>query len=86
MRKILEISLYEDGLAAAGCDLRTDLDGQRLAAALVSLAQEDALFQGALFAAVYLILGHPDEVKEATEAAKASAVARLFGGNNKNKS
>jgi len=86
MRKILEITLYEDGLAGAGCDLRTDLDGQRLAAALVSLAQEDVLFKGALLAAVMMMLGHPEEVKEAAEAAKAAGVARMFGGGNKTKS
>ena len=81
MRKILEITLYDGGIAAAGCDLRTELDGQRLAAAMVSLAQEDELFKGALLGAVALMLGHPEGVKAAAEAAKASAVAKMFGGN-----
>lgn len=84
-RKILEISLYEGGIAEAATGLQSEKDGQRLAAAFVSLAQEDELFKGALLGAVMLMLGHPEEVKAAHDAAKASAIAKMFG-NNKAKS
>lgn len=78
MKKILEISLREDGLAMAGCELENELDCKRLGAAFMVLAYENRYFAAALIAAADTLREKPAEAKELTELSKRSAAARMF--------
>lgn len=85
MKKILEISLREDGLAMAGCELENELDCKRLGAAFIVLAHENILFRAALMAAADALRESPAEAKELTELSKRSAAARMFMSTNPQK-
>lgn len=78
MKKVLEISVREDGLATAGCELETELDCKRLGAAFIVLAHESLLFRASLLAAADALRKSPAEAKELTELSKRSAAARMF--------
>lgn len=78
MKKILEISLREDGLAMAGCELENELDCKRLGAAFMVLAYENRYFAAALIAAADTLREKPAEAKELTELSKRTAAARMF--------
>lgn len=78
MKKILEISLREDGIALAGCELEGELDSQRLGAAFIVLAHESRYFAAALLAAANALRESPKEAKELTEVSKAVAAAKMF--------
>lgn len=87
MKKIVEISIREDGLAMAGCELENELDCKRLGAAFIVLAQESFLFRASLLAAADALRESPAEAKELSELSKRSAVAKMFiNPNTKNKS
>lgn len=74
MKKLLEISLREDGVALAGGDLETEKESKQLAAAFIVLANEDALFRASLLAAAGAIVGSPKEAKELSAISKLSAM------------
>jgi len=78
MKKIVEISIREDGLCMAGCDLETELDCKRLGAAFMVMASENRYFAAALIAAADTLRENPAEEKELTELSKRSAAARMF--------
>lgn len=78
MKKIVEISIREDGLCMAGCDLETELDCKRLGAAFMVLAHENFMFRASLLAAADALRESPAEAKELTELSKLSAAARMF--------
>ena len=78
MKKILEISLREDGIALAGCELEGELDSKRLGAAFIVLAHESPYFAAALLAAAGALRESPKEAKELTEVSKAIAAAKIF--------
>lgn len=81
MKKLLEISLREDGVALAGGDLETEKESKQLAAAFIVLANEDALFRASLLAAAGAIVGSPKEAKELSAISKLSAMSKMFGTN-----
>jgi hypothetical protein len=83
LKKILEISLLEDGLAMAGCELENELDCKRLGAAFIVLAHENFMFRASLLAAADALRKSPSEAKELTELSKRSAAARMFMDPNK---
>lgn len=78
MKKIVEISIREDGLCMAGCDLETELDCKRLGAAFMVLAHENFMFRASLLAAADTLRESRAEAKELTELSKLSAAARMF--------
>ena len=78
MKKIIEISLREDGLAMAEIELENELDCKRLGATFIALAHESILFRAALMAAADALRKRPAEAKELTELSKRTAVARMF--------
>lgn len=78
MEKILEIQVNDDGLAMAGCTLETELDGHRLAAAFIVLAQENKYFAAALIAASRALLESPMEAKKLSDLSKLNATLRMF--------
>lgn len=79
MKKLLEISLREDGVALAGGDLETEQESKQLAAAFIVLANDDALFRASLLVAAGAIVGSPKEAKELSAIAKLSAMSKMFG-------
>ena len=85
MKKILEISIREDGMCLAGCELETELDCKRLGAAFLVLAHENRYFAAALAASVDTLRECPD-AGELVEISKQSAAAMMFGSKNKNRS
>lgn len=74
MKKLLEISLREDGVALAGGDLETEKESKQL-------ANEDALFRASLLAAAGAIVRSPEEAKELSAISKLSAMSKMFGTN-----
>lgn len=76
MKKIVEISIREDGLCMAGCELETELDCKRLGAAFMVLAHKDFMFRASLLAADTL-REHPD-AGELIELSEKTAAARMF--------
>ena len=85
MKKILEISIREDGLCMAGCDLETELDCKRLGAAFMVLAHENRYFAAALAASVDTLRECPD-AGELVELSEKSAAVKMFVGKNKHSS
>ena len=77
MKKIVEISIREDGLCMAGCDLETELDCKRLGAAFMVLAHKDFMFRASLLAAADTLREHPD-AGELIELSEKTAAARMF--------
>lgn len=84
MKKILEISLREDGLAMVGCELENEIDCKRLGAAFMVLAHKDFLFRAALLAAADTLREHPD-AGELIELSEKTAAARMFMSTNPKK-
>lgn len=81
MKKLLEISLREDGVAVAGGDLKTEMESRQLAAAFIVLAHEDVLFRASLLGAAYALVNDPKEAKELSAISKLSALSKMFGTN-----
>ena len=84
MKKIVEISIREDGLCMAGAELQTELDCKRLGAAFMVLAHKDFLFRAALLAAADTLREHPD-AGELVELSEKTAAARMFMSTNPKK-
>ena len=81
MKKLLEISLREDGIAVAGGDIQTEMESRQLAAAFIVLAHEDVLFRASLLGAAIALVDNPEDAKELSAISKLSALSKMFGTN-----
>lgn len=87
MKKLLEINLREDGLSIAECNLDSELDCKRLAAAFIAIACESSAFAYSLMDASNSLRDYGEEAKKLAELGKRSAAAKMFiNQNTKNKS
>ena len=79
MKTLLKIDLRDDGVSAVSCDVVTDLEGKRLAAAMIVLAHSDDRFLQAMMSAAITIAEHPAESKRLSDLSKLSAAAKGSG-------
>ena len=80
MKKVLEIDLQDNGVAAVFCDIGSDREMSRLSAVMLALGYECEEFAIAMFAAADTLRVNREAVGEAIESEKKS-IPIAFGGN-----